>query len=187
MSRRSSRVVRKVRAWDPNGERDALDPAVGTIFRLTRSGEGVQAGDVLVRLAGFREHTGNLRFCLISCDRVREARMEYPSTSFRSASCEEVQLASLSRGLQRAVSAVLVDPPTEGLFARAPRHERVPLPMSASSQEVALATPLPISTRSLRDILHENAALPALPLDYRHYAYRVLQRWGFQARTPRRD
>ena len=153
MSRRSSRSPpAPPPAWLSN-------PPVGTLFRVT---EGDREGDVLVRLTGFREDTGSLRFRLVPTSSPRDHLAEYPSVSFLQSKCHVIQMNDLRRAMARVVVQVLQDPPLDGRIVRS-RDRLALIPPPVGSDQIFHGLPLfslPTSSRSLHEILHYNPALP---------------------------
>ena len=79
------------------------DPPVGSLFLIT---DVDRLGDVLVRLPGFRENTGQLRFRLVPTAAPDDHSAEYPSVPYLFNKCQVVQLDELRRSMVKAVSGV---------------------------------------------------------------------------------
>ena len=161
-------------------ERSRPLPPVGALFRVQSS---CRHGDVLVRLHGFRENTGSLRFRLLPARQPHRHFPEYPSMAFLERWCVSISSWSLSRSQARVVVGLLLDPPMDGLTVRAPR--RASTVSRSLSFEGALGLGVsPLTSRSLFDIIHGNPTSPALPLDFTYYAFRALCCWGLEPASP---
>ena len=114
MIRRSRRKPRTLPpSWLSN-------PPVGTLFLIVEGdheGEVQVRGNVLVRLPGFREDVGSLRFRFIPDSAPRDHFPEYPSVSFLS-KCRVIQFNNLRRQVAKVVAHLLQDPPLDGLIMR---------------------------------------------------------------------
>ena len=174
MSERPTRSRKAPTRFGPESPDDAaLDPPVGSLLVVS---VGQNAGDVLLRLVGFREDCGVPRYRLIPHAAPRDHRAEYPSASYCRSYCAPATLPELPRPLQRVVVTLLDDPPTEGLVVRAPRRTPIVLKTPSAGALPLFLKPW-LDSRSLHHILHCNPRLPAMSLDFRHYAYRAILRW----------
>ena len=157
------------------------NPPVGTLFLIVEGdheGEVQVRGNVLVRLPGFREDVGSLRFRFIPDSAPRDHFPEYPSVSFLS-KCRVIQFNNLRRQVAKVVAHLLQDPPLDGLIVRT--RDLVVMPEPVECGGVHHGMPLGSLTtfsRSLRDVLHDNLLQPAISLDHRHYMCPLIQGGG---------
>ena len=120
------------------------NPPVGTLFLIVEGdheGEVQVRGNVLVRLPGFREDVGCLRFRFVPDCAPRDHFPEYPSVSFLSR-CRVIQFNNLRRQVAKFVAHLLQDPPLDGLIMRTRDLLVMPEPVecgrAASSTECLL-------------------------------------------------
>jgi len=158
-------------------------PSVGSTFRIL-SGDGpmvdrVNAGGLLLRLAGHGENTGMSRYRLLPFGAPGEHFADYPSLDYLARRCEAVVVVTPEE--QVVLSDLLNDPPDDGLWFRAVRPEVVMFSSLSGGASLRLALCPLAPSRDLRAILHDNPRLPALPLDHHHHQYRTIARWKLVA------
>ena len=90
---------------------------VGALYRVGGQ-DASREGDVLVRLLGFRENTGQYRFRMMPKRDPDAHFMEYPSLSYLRHRCDRVSMEDLTRNQLRVYHEMMEDPPTEGLVQR---------------------------------------------------------------------
>ena len=160
-----------------------LDPPVGRMFLIHSCCFGA-VGDVLLRLPGCREGTGQPRYRMIPSSRPDLHSAEYPSAVGLRQYCDEVVLGGLSRVMQRVVLELLDDPPSDHLWVRAPRRGYVLFrPLDGARLPINLS-PCRLPSRSLHDIIYDNPLIPALSLGEGHYQYRAVSLWNLGERLP---